>query len=92
MSVDGQLLEEAPMPGQVTTVASVAALPGRRLAVAGRAADSGFLLASLDGDNMVEAEAPAGLGEPTLLQHQGKQSVGGATRAGCTGSASATAG
>ena len=60
------------MPGQVTTAASVAALSGRRLAVAGRAADSGFLVASLDGDNVVEAELPAGLGEPTLLQHQGK--------------------
>lgn len=72
LSADGLLLEEAPVPEQGGYVATAATLPGGRLAVASMPARSGSVLALWDGGDVGATEFPAGLGEPNLLQHQGR--------------------
>ena len=72
LSADGLLLEEVPMPAQAADVWSVAALADGRLAVVGRPASGfGLALSLWNGDAVVGAAWPAGLGEPSMLQHQG---------------------
>ena len=73
LSADGALLEEAPMPGRNNAmVMSVAALRGRRMAVAGPTVTSARLAMALwDGDDVVAASLPARLGELHFMPHQG---------------------
>ena len=72
LSADGRLPEEVPMPAQSADVWSVAALADGRLAVVGRPASGfGLALSLWNGDAVVGAAWPAGLGEASVLQHQG---------------------
>ena len=73
LSADGLLLEEGPVPAQSADVWSVAALADGRLAVVGRPASGfGLALSLWNGDAVVGAAWPAGLGEASMLQHQGR--------------------
>lgn len=67
LSGDGLLLEEVPVSVE-SFVASVAALSGGHLAV--HAVDP--LLALWNEDDMVEVALPSGLGETSMLRHQGR--------------------
>ena len=67
LSSDGRLLEEKPMPVSSPTIEVVAALPGGRLAVSGH----NPFLALWDADDVVAAELPDDLGEPSPVQHYG---------------------